>query len=124
MPNLENATPEMIVDESAKLSVVENYAKKLRAFYKEALNGRMPDAAWTQADGETFTATRSTVEMTRLNMDALKEKFPDAYEACLETISYPRMTFKVKDGVVNPHMDELMKQLYAELDLGEWPPKI
>lgn len=124
MPNLDNATPQYIIDESAKLSIIENYAKKLRAFYKEALNARKGEDAHSTLDGETFTAVFSTVSTTRLDQALLKEKYPDIFAECSTESSYPRLTFKLKDGVVNPHMDELMKELYRELDLGEWdPPK-
>jgi hypothetical protein len=124
MPDLTNATPAGIIDELGKLSIVENYAKKLRAFYKEAFYARtginpLESGQAQVVEGEIFNMNVSQYETTQLNQDKLKAEFPEAYEACLRHPTITTLRPTVKDAALNPDMDDLIKQIYAELDLGE-----
>jgi hypothetical protein len=124
-PDLSNATPEMLADEMGKLSIVENYVKKLRGFYKEAYFARMGikvedylnGQATTFAGGDTFIATTTRSDPNRINQDKLKTDYPDAATACLE--SKPQLTtrFSLKEGVVNPVVTSLLEDMKKELDL-------
>lgn len=123
-PDLSNATPEMLCDEMGKLSVLENYVKKLRGVYKEAfyartgikveefLNGQSVDNS-----GETFVATTTRSDPARINQAKLKEEYPDIAEACTDSKPQLITRFALKQGVTNPVVNDLLAQMKAELDL-------
>lgn len=124
-PDLSNATPEMLADEMGKLSVVENYVKKLRGFYKAAYLARkgisdpaefIPESEVSQA-GEIFIATTTRSDPERVDLTVLREKYPEIAEECLR--SKPQLTtrFTLKEGVNNPIVNDLLTQMKQELDL-------
>lgn len=125
-PNLENWTDGAIVDEMAKLSMVENYAKKMRAFYKEALYARkdmsqyddvntLPEAVVTS--GEIFTATTTQSFPRRIDTTLLKEKYPQEAEECTKESSQLTTRFALNPGIVNPIVGDLIDLIKKELDL-------
>lgn len=123
-PNLANATPEMLVDEMGKLSMVENYAKKMRAFYKEALYARKDikveeflNGQEVQSVGETFVATTSRSDPNRVNVKRLQAEDPETAAKYTESNAQLTTRFSLKEGVVNPIVSSLMDQIKSELDL-------
>lgn len=123
MPDLTNATPTMLVDEMGKLSVLESYVKKLRAYYKDAYYqkvgieskelGKMPEPL----AGEVFTATTSQSEPQRVNVTLLKEKYPEIAAECTGGSVVTTTRFTLNEGVVNPVVNDLLQQMLKELDL-------
>jgi len=123
-PDLSNATPTMLLDEMGKLSILENYTKKLRAVYKEAYYARqginLDDFATGQEvayEGETFVATTSRSDPERIDTTKLKEEYPDIAAACLSSKGQLTTRFSLKEGVTNPIVNDLLAQMKAELDL-------
>lgn len=124
MPNLDNATDEFILDEMGKLSMIENYAKKMRAFYKEVYYSRkgikndddFPIEGVVHT-GETFIATTTQSFPNRLDQTALKESKPEIFEEFTKTGQQLTTRFTLAQGVVNPIVNDLIEQLKAELDL-------
>lgn len=123
-PNLANATPGSILDEMGRLSIMEGQVKKLRAFYKEAYYARTGisidtvDALnGTVNEGETFVATTTKSSPERVSTTLIKEKYPEIAAECL--VSAPQLTtrFSLKEGVVNPVVNDLLEQMKKELDL-------
>lgn len=123
-PDLSNATPEMLVDEMGKLSVLENYVKKLRKFYREALYARVGYVAEEflngearMQNGETFVGTTSRSDPERISTKLLQENYPDIAVEC--TVSAPQLMtrFTLKEGVTNPIVNDLLEQMKKELDL-------
>jgi hypothetical protein len=123
-PNLANATPQFLVDEMGKLSIAENYAKKMRKFYKEALFARVgidasAEVAPQQHTGERYIASVQQSNTRRLNQQLLQEKYPEIFEEC-KTDS--RVTTTRFSGVPGTQQDEAIKVLeaiYAELGLDD-----
>lgn len=124
-PDLSNATPEMLVDEMGKLSVVENHAKKLRAFYKEAYLARksIPIADKFSANsevsqaGDIFVATTTRSDPARVDIDDLKTNHFDTYKEVLKQKPQLTTRFTLKEGVINPIVNDLLLQMKQELDL-------
>lgn len=123
-PDLSNATPEFLVDEMAKLSLVENYAKKMRAFYKEALYARanivkeaLDVGVTTTTTGEKFYADTVRTCPMRMDTTALKDDKPEIYEQYLKEGDQLTTRFRLKEGVENPIVNDLINQIKAELDL-------
>lgn len=123
LPDLSNSTPNMLCDEMAKLSVIENYAKKMRAVYKEAYYAKMgikpeddtqPEVIYA---AELFTATTSPSFPRRVNVTKLKDEYPEAAEACTEENFQLTTRFSLNQGVENPLVADLLEQLKKELDL-------
>lgn len=123
VPNLDNATPEMIIDEMGKLSMVENAAKKMRAFYKEALYARTgidPDKIISEPiinSGEMFIATTTQSYPNRLDQTAFKEAEPETFEKYVKQGQQLTTRFTLREGVDNPVVQSLIDQIKAELDL-------
>ena len=123
-PDLSNATPEFLIDEYAKMKLVENQAKFLAKVYKEALYGRtgvnvdnyLNGQATSQA-GETFLLTITRSDPNRIDTTKLKEEYPDIAEAC--TVSKGQLTARptLKEGATNPKVESLLQQMLQELDL-------
>lgn len=137
-PDLSNATPTSILDEMGALSIMENQIKKLRAFYKEAYYARVgikaskdgifletedkgtisfPEVDGFIKEGETFTATTTRSHPERISTELLKEKYPTQAFEC--TIQGDQLTtrFTLREGVVNPVVNDLLEQMKKELDL-------
>jgi hypothetical protein len=124
-PNLENATPEMLIDEMGKLSVVEGYVKKLRAYYKEAYYARKEITPEKLASGEAiagvggdlFDCTTSRSDPNRFDQTAFGRDYPALVEQY--KTSKPQLTtrFTLKEGVANPLVEDLLTQMKRELDL-------
>lgn len=123
-PDLSNATPMMLVDEMAKLSLIENYAKALRKFYREALYARVgynvEDFANGEArdySGEKFTATTTRSDPGRVSTTLLKEKYPEIADECTVHTGQLATRFSLNGGVTNPVVSDLLEQMKKELDL-------
>ena len=132
-PNLDNATPMSILDEMGRLSIMENQIKKLRAYYKEAYYARIgirkepdgfmlddhtfPEIDGVVKQGETFIATTTISHPQRVSTELVKEKYPDVAAEC--TIDSDQLTtrFSLREGVVNPTVNDLLEQMKKELDL-------
>lgn len=123
-PDLSNATPEFLVDEMAKLSLIENQAKFLRKVYKEAFLARtgidveeMINGEQKQNSGEMFIGTTTRSDPQRVNVSKLQAEEPDIAEKYLE--SKPQLTtrFSLKEGVENPKVESLLEAMKKELDL-------
>ena len=124
-PNLENATPEFVLDQMGKLSIAENYAKKLRKYYREWLITKLglnPEAlGTTELQGEDmFNATFSVGDQNRFSQTAFKEAHPDLYEEFKRDLRVATVRFSAKDGKIEPKASAILEELYAELDLGEY----
>lgn len=123
-PNLENATPEMLVDEMGKLSVVESYVKKLRGFYKEAYYARQGIKAEDMLSGEskpgsgdTFTCSTARSDPRRFDQTQFSEDYPDLFEQYKKEKPQLTTRFTLKDGVDKPIVEDLLEQMKRELDL-------
>lgn len=126
-PNLDNATPTMLLDEMGNLSVMEGHIKKLRAFYKEAYYARtgikidedVDTKEFEPMTGETFVATTTQTSPSRFDQKAFAADDPETFEKYKK--SKPQLTtrFSLKEGVVNPIVNDLLAQLRDELGLDE-----
>ena len=123
IPDLSNATPEFLVDEMGKLSMIENYAKKQKAFYKEALFAMMKidpelvvNVPYVQA-GETFIATITQSYPTRLDQTAFKDAEPETFDKYVKQGQQLTTRFNLAAGVDNPIIGSLIEQIKMELDL-------
>lgn len=124
-PDLSNATPEFLADEIGKLSLVENYVKKLRKVYREALYAKLDYVPEEFLNGEqrmqqgdtTFMLVTSRSDPQRIDVEKLKAEYPDVAEKC--SVSKPQLTSRpsLKEGVVNPIVNDLLEQMKKELDL-------
>lgn len=123
-PDLSNATPTMLLDEMGKLSIMENQIKKLRAVYKQAYYARQgidvdqfANGQEVAYQGEVFVATTTRSDPVRIDSTELKEKYPEVAAECSH--SNPQLTtrFALKEGVVNPIVNDLLEQMKKELDL-------
>lgn len=124
VPDLSNATPTMLVDEMAKLSLIENYAKALRKFYREALYARVDykveDFANGEArdySGEKFTATTTRSDPARLDTTRLKEEEPEIAAKYTTSKGQLATRFTLNGGITNPIVSDLLEQMKKELDL-------
>ncbi len=127
-PNLDNATPEFLLDEMGKLSIMESQVKRLRAFYKEAYYARtgikldnftLGGSNTEVREGDTFIATTSRSDPNRVNVSLLKEKYPEIAAEVTESKGQLTTRFSLKEGVVNPIVNDLIAQMKAELDLDD-----
>lgn len=123
-PDLSNATPTMLVDEMAKLSLIENYAKALRKFYREALYARVGYKVEDFANGETrdysgekFTATTTRSDPERLSSTLVKERYPEVAAECSVSAGQLTTRFSLNGGVTNPIVSDLLALMKKELDL-------
>lgn len=123
-PDLSNATPEMLIDEMAKLSLMENQIKFMRNVYKTAYYARtginvedMLNGEAKQNTGETFIATTVRSDPSRIDTTKLKEEYPDIAEKCLKATPQLTTRFTLKEGVVNPKVESLLETMKKELDL-------
>ena len=126
-PNLANATPEMLIDESAKLSLIENYAKKLRKFYREALFARLQidttkEVKAQDPNGETFIAHIEQYGQDRFDSKTFRADHPELYAKYCRSLSITKMTYEVKAPAVQPELKKLMDELRAELGLDDDEP--
>ena len=119
IPNLDNATPSMLIDTLGRLSIVENYAKKQRGMYKEALYARLPENKVGDHLGEVFVGSVSTYDDTRVDVEKLKTEYPDVYQKVLRTKPITKMTTKPQPGQLKPDGQKLVDELYAELGLED-----
>lgn len=130
-PNLANATPEMLVDELAKLSLIENYAKKMRGTYKQALFGRLnfdtskslsTQEVKVRNEGEKFVGIIEQYGQDRFSTTAFKADHPELYAQYCQSSTITKLTFDLKEGVdkpTNPEIQKLMDELRSELGLDE-----
>ncbi len=133
-PNLENSTPEMLIDESAKLSVIENYVKKLRKTYKEALHARLNydpkkplrgqfetlDAEGRYHHrGEDFIGTIEQYGQDRFDTTTFRADHPDLYAKYCKASTISKITFDLVPENKYPDATKLMELLKAELGLDD-----
>lgn len=126
-PNLDNATPTSLLDEMGRLSIMEGQIKKLRAVYKVAYYARtgidVDDENFPLEGivnmGETFIATTTRSEPERFNQQDFKTDHPETFKSYL--YSKPQLTtrFGLKEGVVNPVVNDLLEQMKQELGLDQ-----
>lgn len=124
-PDLSNATLEFLVDEMAKMSMIENYAKKMRNFYKEAYFAKAGiDTEFIPEDfqevsnlGEMFTANTTASFPNRIDQTKLKEDYPEVAAAVTKSKGQLTTRFSLNEGVNNPIIGDLIDTLKAELDL-------
>ena len=123
-PDLSNATPTSIVDELGKLSIMENFIKKQRAYYREAFYARQgyqvdgfANGQQQFQNGETFLACTTRSDPSRIDTEMLKEKYPDVAAECTKEKGQLSTRFTLKEGVVNPVVSDLLAQMKKELDL-------
>lgn len=123
-PDLSNATPEMLIDEMAKLSIMENHIKFMRKVYKEAYYARadikveeMLNGQAKTGSGETFIATTTRSDPTRIDTTALKEEYPDIAAKVSKQTPQLATRFSLKEGVTNPKVESLLEAMKKELDL-------
>lgn len=69
-PNLENATPEWLVDELGRIRRIFSRAKKLEGYYKEALKARWPMI--DDPSGETYTTPEGDIKIKRIPVGMLR----------------------------------------------------
>lgn len=127
VPNLDNATPTSLLDEMGRLSIMESQVKKLRAFYKEAYYARtginVDDENFPMEGivnvGETFIATTTRTEPERFDQSTFSGDHPDLFETYKK--SKPQLTtrFNLKEGVVNPVVNDLLEEMKKELGLDQ-----
>jgi hypothetical protein len=121
-PNLENATPEMLIDEMGKLSVMESYVKKMRAYYKEAYYSKMgidpkaPLENLVTQSGELFIGETSQYPAQIVDQEKVK-MIDDWFTKFGKTNTITVTRFTLNPGVVNPMVNDLIDQLKKELDL-------
>lgn len=126
-PNLDNATPTSLLDEMGRLSIMEGQIKKLRAVYKVAYYARtgidVDDENFPLTGivnvGDTFIATTTRTEPERFNQTAFAVDHADLFEKY--KASKPQLTtrFNLKEGVVNPVVNDLLEQMKQELGLDQ-----
>jgi hypothetical protein len=133
-PNLENATPSMLIDELAKLSIIQNYAKKLRDVYKTALFARLnfdpkkPLKGQLELNvedlkhaekGEKFIGTIEQYGQDRFDTAAFKADHPDLYAKYCKASTITKVTYDLNAPNVFPELAKLMAEIKAELDLED-----
>lgn len=69
-PNLENATPEWLVDELGRIRRIMSRVKKLEGFYKEALKARWPMI--DDPSGETYVTPEGDVKIKQVPVGMLR----------------------------------------------------
>ncbi len=76
LPNLDNATPAVLVDWLGNVREQTKELKQLEGYYKEALLARIDDDE-EEVVGEKFSATIEDVEQMRLDTGTVKEEMGD-----------------------------------------------
>lgn len=122
MPDLSNATPEFLVDEMGKLSLIENHAKKMRKVLREALFARIGyDSTIPNENvsipGEMFQANIGQSHPMRFDQAAFKEDDPDTYQKYCKEGLVTTARFTLNEGQVNPEVSALVKDLLRELNM-------
>jgi hypothetical protein len=128
-PRLDNVTDGALIDELAKLSIIENYAKGMRKFYREALLGRLGVKPFEALPnnvvgavfvGETFSANITRTYPQRISSDLVKAEFPDDWQRfCDPNAETTTVRTDLKEGATNPVIGELMESLKKELGLED-----
>jgi len=92
LPNLDNATPSVLVDWLGNVREQMKELKQLEGYYKEALQARTDDE---EIIGEQFTATIEDVEQMRIDTAAVKEEMGDEWwdDHC-KLIEYKKVSTK------------------------------
>jgi hypothetical protein len=121
--NFDNMTPEGIVDELGKLSIVENFAKKERKILREVLFAKLgvdPATIKQQiVNGENFFADIQNTPVTRLDQTAFREAEPETFAKYQKTGDVLYVRPKIKEGTLKPEAQKLANQILAELDMEE-----
>jgi hypothetical protein len=95
IPNLSNATVEMLVDEVGDLRAQQNKIKGLLAMHEEALKARLGGAQ--EAKGERWQMERSTSHQTRIDAEAVKTVLDaETLAKVQKTIPITQMRFRAK----------------------------
>jgi hypothetical protein len=80
LPNLGNATLESLIDEGGVLKDLEKAVKNIVKFYSEAIKARMVGSP----QGEYYKAELRAQNRETVDMQKLKEEYPEVYQACLK----------------------------------------
>lgn len=123
-PNLENATPEMLIDEMGKLSVLESYVKKLRGYYKEAYYARkeiicdnMVNGEAIAGQGDLFICATTRSDPERFDQTSFAADHPKLFEEYKVSKGQLTTRFSLKEGAEKPLVEDLLAQMKRELDL-------
>ena len=120
----ENATPEFLIDEMARLSIVVNYAKKQRKMFREALFARVGvnpehNVPVQSHLGETYVMNITQSPTSRFNTSKFKDDHPDLYNEYLTTSNITYARPQPQPGKLKDDAEDLVLKLYAELGLDE-----
>jgi hypothetical protein len=102
VPNLENATPEFLIDEIGRMRVEAARLKFLDGIYKQALEARCTKeqlSGTTFITGERFLGDYVTKTSERIDTDAVREHFkddPETLKRLIKIISYKQLNTKPK----------------------------
>lgn len=123
-PNLENATPEMLIDEMGKLSIVESYVKKLRGYYKQAYYARqgiilddMANGELKEGQGDLFVASTTRSDPERFDQTRFAADHPKLFEEYKVEKGQLTTRFTLKEGANKPFAQDLLELMKQELDL-------
>ncbi len=78
LPDLDNATPSILVDWLGGVREQMKELKQLEGYYKEALTARI-DEGESEVVGETFSAEIIDVEQMRIDGDTVKEEMGEEW---------------------------------------------
>ncbi len=95
IPNLSNATIEMLVDEVGDLRAQQNKIKGLLAMHEAALKARLGGAK--EAKGERWQMEMSTSHQTRIDAESVKTILDaETLARVQKTLSITQMRFRAK----------------------------
>lgn len=114
LPDLSNATPQMLIDELGKMSAMSNYLKKSIDVHKEALYARVGKKE-QQIQGERYSATISPGGSTIVNQEYVKEQHPQDDPANAPYYKVNSFWVLRTGSDQDPELDAWLKQLAAEI---------
>lgn len=130
-PDLSNATPTHLIDESARLSIIENWAKWMRKVYKEALYARLnldpalplnEQSVDSRQVGESFVGNIGQHSSNRFDLERFKADHPTLYAQYLKSSVITALRFDLREGAVKPAVASLIANLRKELELDDDKP--
>jgi hypothetical protein len=108
LPNLQNATPEGLIDIIGDLREQQKDLKQREGVYTEALKGRFPEERKAGIKGEKWEMVVLPVTQERLDTEAVKDLLDRLHESkkitdeefaeCFKTASFEQMKFKAVGG--------------------------
>ncbi len=100
IPNLDNATPEFLIDEIERVRDEQKPLKKLEGIYKEALKARLPENQ-NAVEGEFYAGIISEEERTGLDTAKIRKDMDDDWIQEHSTTSTYAKISTVKKTPVN-----------------------